>query len=139
MAVRRLTQIFFILTVCATLLVSSVAACACDHNRLAKVEAEPSCHASSHTEPAADIRSDNDRVDVGCNCFVSDTQVAALGRSETKKQKLSIDVASAAASTSAFTPAFRSNESRTVSPHTQTTAYSQPYGRSAPSRGPPLL
>lgn len=70
------------------MLVASASACGCDHHADKPVEAAPSCHGRTHGAPAATpLDSDNDRIDVGCECPVLVQDAAVLGKPGGKKAK----------------------------------------------------
>ena len=67
---------------------SAASACACNHHQSpVKVEAKPSCHGSSHAEPAVDAEDsvDSNSFRSGCSCFVSTRVPAITAKPENKK------------------------------------------------------
>ena len=67
---------------------SAISACACNHHKSrVKAEEKPSCHSTSHSEPAVSSQDvpDSDSLHSGCNCFVNDRIPAITAKSESKK------------------------------------------------------
>ena len=67
---------------------SAASACACNHHQTrVKAEEKPSCHASSHAEPAVESEDAvaSNRFRSGCSCIVNTRVPAITAKSESKK------------------------------------------------------
>ncbi len=83
----KLKRIGLALTLMASLLVGSGAACPCSHHHEEAEAAETSCHGSYHGMENAEASTEGDAVDAVCVCFVNQSSPAIASKSESKKLK----------------------------------------------------
>ena len=84
---KRANKMVISLAAVLSLFVSVVSACACSHHQSQVKTDPPSCHSSSHGEPAAaaDEPASTETFGAGCNCFVNTPAPAITAKSEKKR------------------------------------------------------
>lgn len=88
MSTFRLRQIGLAFGVILTLLVGSASACMCSHHEVKKTSVKTSCHGVAHeTTETVDTATTGDSVNVDCVCFVNQSALYVVTKSESKKTK----------------------------------------------------
>jgi hypothetical protein len=134
----RLQTFLGCLTAILSLSVSSIAACACDHNGARSLKARPSCHAAVAHEKAAPVETptDNDRLEKDCNCTIRISPASVLPRSESKTPASQQGHIGAHLAASSLVITLVQNTGQTVE-RTEPVNYETLARRRAPSRAPP--